>query len=97
MSLVNYSRIHIFISGKVQGVYYRQNTAQKAQELDIFGWVRNLSDGRVESIMEGRDININKILDWCKLGPEGAIVTDIKIINEEYKNEFSKFDIIETL
>lgn len=97
MSMTIYSRVHIFISGKVQGVYYRQNAAQKAQELDVYGWIRNLSDGRVESVMEGRDININKVLDWCKSGPKGAFVTDIKIINEKYENEFSKFDIIETL
>lgn len=90
-------RVHIFIRGKVQGVYYRQNTLQKAQELGIFGWVRNLSDGRVEAIMEGSKINIEKMLAWCKEGPVGANVEDVEIIYEEYKNEFSTFDIIKTL
>jgi len=90
-------RVHIFVRGKVQGVYYRQNTLQKAQELGIFGWVRNLSDGRVEAIMEGSKINIEKMLAWCKEGPVGAYVEDVEIIYEEYKNEFSTFDIIKTL
>ena len=91
------TRIHIFVSGKVQGVYYRQNALQKAQELDIFGWVRNLSDGRVESVMEGSKANIEKMLAWCKEGPLDAKVKEVKIIDEEYKNEFSTFDIIKTL
>ncbi len=90
-------RVHIFVSGKVQGVYYRQNTLQKAQELDIRGWVRNLSDGRVESIMEGSKVNIDKMLAWCKEGPADAKVEEVKIIDEEYKKEFSTFDIIKTL
>ena len=97
LTLINHTRVHIFISGKVQGVYYRQNTAQKAQELGIVGWVRNLSDGRVESVMEGLDINIDKMLSWCKSGPKDAVVTDIKIMNEKYKKEFFTFDIIKTL
>jgi acylphosphatase len=91
------TRIHIFVSGKVQGVYYRQNTLQKAQELGIFGWVRNLSDGRVESVMEGSKINVEKMLAWCKEGPLDAKVEGVEIIYEEYKNEFSTFDIIKTL
>ena len=91
------SRVHIFVTGKVQGVYYRQNTAQKAQELGIRGWVRNLSDGRVESVMEGEEVNIGKILDWCKQGPADANVTEVQVINEEYKDEFTTFDIVKTV
>ena len=91
------TRVHIFVSGKVQGVYYRQNTLQKAQELGIFGWVRNLSDGRVESVMEGSRSDIDKVLAWCKEGPLGAKVEEVKFIDEPYKNEFSTFDIIKSL
>jgi acylphosphatase len=97
LTLTNYARVHILVSGKVQGVYYRQNTVQKAQELGIVGWVRNLSDGRVESVMEGLDVDIDKMLSWCKSGPKDAAVTDIKIMNEEYKKEFFTFDIVKTL
>jgi len=95
--LVNYTRVHIFVSGKVQGVYFRQNTSLKAQELGIVGWVRNLSDGRVESVMEGLEVNIDKMISWCKSGPKDALVTDVKIMNEEYKKEFFTFDIVKTL
>ena len=95
--MVNYTRVHIFVSGKVQGVYFRQNTSLKAQELGIVGWVRNLSDGRVESVMEGLEVNIDKMISWCKSGPKDALVTDVKIMNEEYKKEFFTFDIIKTL
>lgn len=94
--MTRYRRVHIFVSGKVQGVYYRQNTAQKAQEYGISGWVRNLSDGRVESIMEGDEVNISQILTWCKQGPVDADVSEVEIINEEYKNEFTSFDIVKT-
>lgn len=81
----------------MQGVYYRQNTAQKAHELGIRGWVRNLSDGRVESVMEGDEVNISKILDWCKQGPADANVSGVQVINEEYKDEFTTFDIVKTV
>lgn len=95
--MTEYSRVHIFVSGKVQGVYYRQNTAQKAQELGIRGWIRNLSDGRVESVMEGDKVNIGKILDWCKQGPADANVSGIQVIDEEYKDEFTTFGIVKTV
>jgi acylphosphatase len=70
---------------------------QKAQELGIFGWVRNLSDGRVEAVMEGSKVNIDKMLTWCKEGPLEAKVEEVKIIDEVYQNEFLTFDITKTL
>ncbi len=91
---MDYFRIHIFVTGKVQGVYFRQNTVYKAQELNISGWIRNLKDGRVEAVFEGEKVNINKLLDWCRDGPKNAIVKNIEIINEPYKNEYSNFQII---
>ncbi len=97
VDIMQYSRLHIFVSGKVQGVYFRQNTSYKAQELNIMGWVRNLRDGRVESVLEGERENINKLLDWCNDGPKNAIVTDIEIINEPYRKEFSDFQILTTV
>jgi acylphosphatase len=96
VDIMQYSRLHIFVSGKVQGVYFRQNTSYKAQELNIMGWVRNLKDGRVEAVLEGERENINKLLDWCNDGPKNAIVTDIEIINEPYRKEFSDFQILTT-
>ena len=53
---MQYCRVHVFISGKVQGVYFRQNTVGKAQELNVLGWIRNLKDGRVEAVFEGEKV-----------------------------------------
>jgi acylphosphatase len=94
---MQYCRLHIFISGKVQGVYYRQNTLHKAQELNVMGWIRNLKDGRVEATLEGEREHVDKLLDWCKDGPEYAIVTNIEIVDEPYSNEFSNFQILSTV
>jgi len=92
--LIEYHRVHIFISGKVQGVYFRQNTAHKAQELNIVGWIRNLRDGRVEAVFEGERVNMDKLLNWCNNGPKNAVVEDIQIIDEEFRNEYSNFQIM---
>ncbi|HEY6534369.1 MAG TPA: acylphosphatase [Candidatus Nitrosocosmicus sp.] len=94
--MTEYLRLHVFISGKVQGVYFRQNTATQAQELNVSGWVRNLKDGRVETIFEGEKPGVNKLLDWCYSGPKNAIVSNIEIVNENFKNEYSSFEILDT-
>lgn len=94
---LNNLRMHVFISGTVQGVYFRQNTLQKAQELHILGWIRNLKDGRVEAIFEGNDECIEKILSWCKVGPQGAVVKSIEIIPEDYVGEFFDFKILKSV
>jgi len=94
---MQYFRIHVFISGKVQGVYFRQNILYRAQELNVLGWVRNLNDGRVESIFEGEKATINKLLEWCNIGPENAVVQNVEIVNEPYQNEFSNFQILTTV
>ena len=94
--MTEYIRLHVFISGKVQGVYYRQNTATQAQELSISGWIRNLKDGKVEAVFEGEKNNVNKLLDWCHSGPKNAIVSNIEIVNESFKNEYTNFQILES-
>jgi acylphosphatase len=94
---MQYCRVHVFISGKVQGVYFRQNTVGKAQELNVLGWIRNLKDGRVEAVFEGEKVDVNKLVDWCNDGPKNAIVKNMEIVNEPYENEFSSFQIITTI
>ncbi|MEC4984654.1 MAG: acylphosphatase [Oscillatoria sp. PMC 1068.18] len=76
-------RVHVFISGKVQGVGYRFSTVHKAQQLQINGWVRNLSDGRVEAVFEGEKKAVETILVWCETGPTSAVVKDVTVKNEE--------------
>ncbi|MEC4893176.1 MAG: acylphosphatase [Oscillatoria sp. PMC 1051.18] len=76
-------RAHVFISGTVQGVGYRFSTVRKAQQLQVNGWVRNLSDGRVEAVFEGEKGAVESILAWCEKGPTSAVVEDVAVENEE--------------
>jgi acylphosphatase len=86
-------RFHVIISGKVQGVFFRSKTKRTAIELDITGWVRNLADGRVEAVFEGEKENIERMINWCRKGPELARVTDVVVISERYTWEFKSFDV----
>lgn len=73
--------MHLFISGRVQGVSYRYATHNQALSLGLKGWVRNLSDGRVEVWIEGSETLQNKLLTWCYEGPAFAHVSHIDIQN----------------
>lgn len=86
-------RAHVFISGKVQGVYFRHNTMIVATRFGVKGWVRNLKDGQVEAVLEGDEINVNSVLEWCHKGPPNAFVDDVKIEYERYTDEFQDFRI----
>ena len=86
-------RIHIYLSGIVQGVSFRHYTVVKAKELGLKGLVRNISDGRVEIASEGNSDSIDKMIAWCRKGPIGAYVENLDIQWEEFKNEFSSFQI----
>ena len=87
-------RIRCFIYGRVQGVSFRFFTSKTAEELDLTGWVRNLPDGRVESIAEGEEKNIEKFLILLNKGPILSRVDKIKVEKEEYTGNFSDFKII---
>ncbi len=84
-------RVHVFISGRVQGVFFRSSTKDKADELGISGWVKNLSDGRVEAVFEGEEGSVKKMIEWCRKGPEYARVDDMEVISENYTGEFKGF------
>jgi acylphosphatase len=86
-------RCHIFVSGKVQGVFFRQNTLERAKTLGLKGWVRNTQDGRVEAIFEGEKEKVEKILEWVKSGPPLARVENVEIRFEDFKGEFDDFEI----
>jgi len=87
------TRVHIFVSGRVQGVFFRANTRKKAQELGVFGWVRNLPDGRVEAVFEGEKENVEKIVKWSEKGPFWAKINNSEIQYEDCKGEFENFEI----
>lgn len=86
-------RVHIFVNGKVQGVYYRQHTAAMARELRVEGWVRNLIDGRVEAVFEGEADAVNELVKWCKKGPELAYVQYVEVREEKYTGLYEDFSV----
>ncbi|MGQ9680517.1 MAG: acylphosphatase [Candidatus Bathyarchaeia archaeon] len=86
-------RLHIYVLGKVQGVFYRSNTCEKAEELGITGWVKNLADGRVEIIAEGEEEKLKKLVEWCRVGPRWAKVEDLNVNVEPATGEFKSFGI----
>ncbi len=73
-------RAHLFISGRVQGVFYRAFTKEVAESLGLKGWVRNLRDGRVEAVFEGDEDRISIAIERCKEGPPYAKVDNIEIL-----------------
>ena len=87
-------RVHILISGKVQGVFFRQALKVMAKKNNVFGWVKNLEDKRVEALLEGNTENINSIVEWTRIGPAHSRVDNIKINDEEFKNEFLIFEVL---
>jgi acylphosphatase len=88
-------RAHAIISGRVQGVFFRMETKRAAQRFGVFGWVRNLRDGTVEAVFEGKKIQVEAILDWCNQGPANAQVTGVNAEMEVYSGdgEFDGFKI----
>ena len=86
-------RAHIFVSGRVQGVFFRVETRYEAMKRHVAGWVRNTSGGRVEAIFEGEREDVEKLIDFCRKGPSGARVTKIDVQWEEYSGEFKDFKI----
>jgi acylphosphatase len=86
-------RMHIYISGIVQGVFFRANTQEIAKSLGLIGWVRNLPDGRVEIIAEGIKERLENLISWCQKGPPGARVDDVDAKWEDATGEFENFDV----
>ncbi len=87
------ARIHLYVSGHVQGVFFRAHTQEVAKKLGIVGWVKNLDDGRVEIVAEGKEGDLQKLIEWCWEGPPGARVDDVEVLYEEPINEFRTFEI----
>ena len=85
-------RFHIFVSGRVQGVFFRANAVEIANKLLIKGWVRNLKDGRVEIVAEGSKEKLKEFIEWLKEGPMLAKVVDIVVEEEKPTGEFDNFE-----
>ena len=73
------TRAHVFVTGRVQGVWFRESTRQRALELGVGGWVRNLPDGRVEAIFEGDAAAVRRAVDYVREGPRHARVDRVEV------------------
>ncbi len=80
-------------AGRVQGVFFRSATKREAEIRGVKGWVRNLSDGRLEAVFEGEEEAVKALIDFCRHGPRSAIVTGLDLTWEEFTGEFEDFAI----
>jgi acylphosphatase len=87
------ARAYVFVSGRVQGVYFRLNTKNVATRHKVTGWVRNLPDGRVEAVFEGDEMDVNEVIEWCHVGPPKSTVQDVSVKFQKYTGEFIGFNV----
>jgi acylphosphatase len=85
--------VHLIISGKVQGVFFRASAKDVADEIGIIGWVKNTEEGDVEIKASGSDDQLQEFIEWCKVGPRRAVVTNVQVTNVEEEN-FKSFEVI---
>lgn len=84
-------RARVVVEGLVQGVFFRGTTAEVARRHEVCGWVKNNPDGTVEAVMEGKEEDVKKVIDWCRKGPPMARVERVNVTWEDFKNEFDDF------
>ena len=90
--MANEERARVLVSGRVQGVSFRDATRSKAEQLGLSGWVRNTQDGQVEAVFEGVPETVQQMIEWCKSGPSSADVEDVSVENEQPEN-LSGFEV----
>jgi acylphosphatase len=88
-------RVHVFISGKVQGVGFRNFTKERADEVGVKGWVKNLLDGRVEAVMQGKAEAVEKVLEGVRKGPRSSRVDGVEVKEEKAGEKYKDFRVIE--
>lgn len=86
-------RASVRIRGRVQGVSFRYFTRRTAEGHGVTGWVRNLPDGDVEGVFEGKESDVRAVVEWCRRGPEGARVDQIEVDWEKPTGEFADFQV----
>ncbi|MGF3523095.1 MAG: acylphosphatase [Candidatus Bathyarchaeia archaeon] len=88
------ARAHVWVSGRVQDVFFRQATKREANSLGVKGWVRNLPDGKVEAVFEGEEDVVKMLLEFVKQGPPRAKVSKLDVTWEEPTGEFRTFSVV---
>ncbi|MFP4473991.1 MAG: acylphosphatase [Desulfatibacillaceae bacterium] len=86
-------RRRVYVTGRVQGVFFRSETRNEARRQGVDGWVKNLADGRVEAVFEGPKDKVEAMVDWCHHGPSMARVENVEAREETYTGEFSGFSV----
>ncbi len=85
--------VNVVVSGKVQGVWFRANTKNKAEQLGVTGWVKNSPGGTVEACFEGDEHQVQEMIEWCHRGPPRAKVEKVEVKNQESTRGFDNFSI----
>jgi acylphosphatase len=88
------ARLHVFIEGRVQGVFFRAHTRDEALARGLAGWVRNLPDGRVEALFEGDQTALHSMLAWCRKGPSYAYVDQVEVNWQPYQGDLADFRVV---
>ena len=86
-------RVHVYVSGEVQGVFFRDSARERAEGLGLTGWVKNLPDGRVEALFEGPSERVREMVRWCEQGPPRAAVEDVQTEFEASKRDLTSFEV----
>jgi acylphosphatase len=84
---------HILIRGRVQGVFFRKNTKQVAEALNITGWVKNTDEGHVEILAQADRSTVEQFITWCRQGPPKAYVEEVKIEDASIDTNIKRFSI----
>jgi acylphosphatase len=87
------ARVHLKVNGRVQGVYFRASTVEEARRRRLTGWVMNCPDSSVEVVAEGERGQLEELIRWCRSGPPGAQVREVRAEWEAPKEEFQGFYI----
>jgi acylphosphatase len=90
----DHERAHVYVSGDVQGVFFRDSTRQKAQQLSLSGWVKNVPDGRVEALFEGPSKEVREMVRWCEYGPPYAAVENVEVEFDTAREDVSGFEVL---
>lgn len=86
-------RAHIYVIGRVQGVFFRGTVQEEAEQLGLSGWVRNLHDGRVEALFEGPSKDVRRMVEWCGEGPPHSDVKNVETHFEEARGDLRGFEV----
>jgi len=89
----DHERAHVYVSGDVQGVFFRDSTREKAEQLGLSGWVKNVPDGRVEVLFEGPSQKVREMVRWCEQGPPHAAVENVDVEFGAARGDLSGFEV----